>query len=187
MGKKILLLDTETTGLVSAKGANLDTQPYIIEFFGIIIDGKDHTKVSQFHTLIKPPIAIPPIITKITGIDDNTVKKAPRFSKVRKSIKKIIECSDMMIAQNLRFDYDMINIEFQREKRKVKFPINLFCTVEQSMHFRGFRLKSTELYQLAKGKEIQGIHRAEADVLAMIDYFEFITDPKNIPAYLRGR
>jgi len=62
MGKKILLLDTETTGLVSAKGASLNTQPHIIEFFGIIIDGKTFKPKNQFHTLIKPPISIPPLI-----------------------------------------------------------------------------------------------------------------------------
>jgi len=180
----ISLVDTETTGLVEAKGTRLDLQPYVIEICIIMYNHK-YKEVKKISTLIKPPVAIPPIITKITGINDSMVRNSPTFDEVLPAVRKILKRSDVLVAQNLPFDKEIIQMEFDRRNSKVKWPKKLFCTVEQSLHLRGMRLKSTELFDMAKGKEIKGIHRAEADVGAMLQYYKMIKSGM-IPAHLKG-
>lgn len=169
---KIIFLDSETTGLLKPLGTALPYQPHMIEFYGILIS--KNKIISEFETLIKPPIPIPFHISKITNINDEMVKNSPSIHEVIKPIKKIIEKADIMVAQNLRFDMDVIKYEAKRCRVEIKFPPILYCTVEQSMHFKGFRLKSSELFELATDKEIKGIHRASSDVKAMRTYKKHI-------------
>lgn len=184
MDKDIIFTDTETTGLVEALGVDLSIQPHITEV-AIIRTTKKLKELDRYVTLIKPPMPILPHIVKITGITDEMVAKKKPYSKHHKKIQKIFKNAHTMVAQNLRFDYDMYSIEAQRIKKKFKFPPQLFCTVEQSMHLMGFRLKSTELYQIAMSSEIAGIHRAEADTEAMIHYYELIRSGI-VPEHLIG-
>lgn len=189
MGKEkiIAFMDTETTGLVEAWGTSLNLQPHLIEICIILTDEKLNM-LAELDTLIKPPIEIPKHITKITNITNEMVETAPNIKKVLPNIKKRLKQSDQLVAQNLRFDYDMIRIEAERQKLKIKFPNELFCTVEQSLHFAGMRLNSKELLARArkesKATEFKNIHRAKADVLAMIEYYRLIAKPF-IPKHLR--
>lgn len=175
MDNIITFVDTETTGLLVPKGSNLENYPHIIEIYSVQIDIKKKKILNELNTLVKPPISIPFFITKINGIDDNMVKNAPNFKDIFKKVSKTVSGSKILVAQNLRFDHDLIKVEFKRLEKKIKMPDYLFCTVEQSMHLTGIRLKSNELYKLATGKEsIKGHHRAKTDVDAMIEYFNFI-------------
>ena len=175
MSNDIVFIDTETTGLVDSLGCELEHQPHMIEICIIKTDSKAKKIIGEFTTLIKPPVEIPYHVTaKVHGIDDYMVRNSPTFEKVFPKIKKIIKGAKTMVAQNLPFDKNMIEIEAERLSIKVKLPPKLFCTIEQSMHFKGFRLSSAELYDSAKGKKIKGQHRARADVLAMIKYYRKI-------------
>ena len=51
-----------------------------------------------------------------------------------------------------------------------------FCTLEQSMHIKGHRLKNSELYTIATGKEIENAHQAKADVLATYESYKWLND-----------
>ena len=66
----MIVFDTETTGLPAADAAPLAKQPHIIEFAAIKLDEDTLEEVSRLEFLSKPPIDLPPIITKITGITD---------------------------------------------------------------------------------------------------------------------
>ncbi len=173
----ITLLDLETTGLVGAKGKDQLYQPHITEFYAMQVDN-DLNFVRDFDTLIKPPIPIPGFIEKLIGITNEMVADAPTFIQAHKKIIEVFYCSHTIVAHNLPFDEEVLITELKRIGKEHHFPYPpiKFCTVEQSMHIKGFRLKNSELYALATGKEIVGAHRAKNDVEAMFESFKWLKE-----------
>jgi len=168
-------IDTETTGLIEAEGTDLSLQPFLTEIYAMQTDAEGNI-IKEVETLIKPPIPVPAIITKITGITDFDLKDAPTFIEVYKDLVEVFFCSHTMVAHNLSFDEGMLILELQRIGKEHHFPYCpiKYCTVEQSMHLKGHRLKNSELYQIATGKEIVGAHRAKADVLATYESYKWL-------------
>ena len=180
MGKDIILLDTETTGLPVPMGNALHNQPYIIELFCLRTTKKGRV-LDSWHSLFQPPIPLPEIITKITGWTDQDLIGAPVFSDKYKGMKKFFKGAETMVAHNLCFDKALIEFELERADKlnKFQFPPDLFCTVEQSLHIMGFRLKLQELHFLATGKEkIENAHKADSDVYAMLEGFKWLRKQK---------
>lgn len=172
--KDILIVDTETTNLTRCCASHIDFQPYVIEVFIYRVDHK-FRKIDQFESLIKPPVTIPGFITRITGINDIRVRNAPKFKHIIKPIKKIFKGAGTFVAHNATFDIDMLNYEAIRSGVNLKFPKETFCTVEQSMHFFGYRMKNLELFTMLTGaKEIPDQHRAKADVMATLENYKIL-------------
>lgn len=184
----MVFLDLEATNLMQPKGTNLMHQPHTIEVYALRTT-KKLKKIDELYSLVEPPISIPPHITKITGIDDEMVKGQPTMKEIFKQIKKILKGVDTFVAQNVRYDKDVIEVEAERLNQKIKMPPNLFCTVEQSMHFCGFRMNSKELTAMAEGRKdataFKNIHRAKADVMKMVEYYRMI-ESGYLPEHLRG-
>jgi len=175
--KSIIIFDTETTDLTSPEEADLIHQPHLTEIFCYKVTANKKMKViGEFHTLLKPPIPIPHYITKLTGIDDYTVKKAPTFLKMYKKLYDFFLGCEMLVAHNLSFDLDIIRFELQRIGKEFNFPYPPihYCTVEKSLDLQGIRLKNNELYKLETGKEMEGSHRAKADALATFKSFKWL-------------
>jgi DNA polymerase III epsilon subunit-like protein len=171
----VTIIDTETTGLLEAEGVDISLQPHITEIYAMQID-EAGSIIKEIDTLVKPPIPIPALITKITGIDDNKVRNAPSFSQIYKELIEVFFCSHTMVAHNLSFDEGMLITELKRMGKEFHFPYCpiKYCTVEQSMHIKGHRLKNTELYNIATGKEIVGAHRAKVDVQATYESYKWL-------------
>ena len=164
---KSLIFDTETTGLIFNRTIKDDKLPRIIEFYGCLVDLEAGTMLDEYETLIDPGVPILEEITGITGIDDAMVKGlAPKFKDVANQIQAMLESADEMIAHNLAYDEEIIRIEFDRIKRPIKLPIKL-CTVEQTVHLKGYRLSLTALHELLFGEGFPSAHEAKADVLAL--------------------
>lgn len=163
---KAFVFDTETTGLISNRKLPLDKQPYIVEIFGHIIDLKTGEVSAEFETLVKPPIKLPAIITKITGLTDDKLKDAPGFAKVFEGFRDIVGNAPMIIAHNLSFDTEMCEIEYERLGEKIEWPRKV-CTVEQTIHLKRFRLSLTNLYDTLFKEKFEGAHRARHDVVAL--------------------
>jgi len=171
----ITAIDTETTGLLEAEGADISLQPYIIELCAIQFSD-DFEIVNEIDTFVKPPRPVTPMITKITGITNNHVANAPIFAEIVRPLISVFFGSHTMVAHNLTFDLMMVVNELRRLGKEFQFPYPpvQFCTVEQSMHIKGHRLKNGELYELATGKTIDGAHRARVDVLATIENYKWL-------------
>lgn len=171
----ITILDLETTGLVKAKGSDQLHQPHITEFYGMQVDTKFNL-VKDFGTLIKPPIPIPGFLEKQIGITNQMVANAPTFIQVYKQIMNVFFKSHTVVAHNLTFDEGVIIEELRRIGKEHHFPYPpiKFCTVEQSMHIKGHRLKNDELYKIATGKKLIGAHRAKNDVLATFESYKWL-------------
>lgn len=162
-----LILDTETTGLIDNRLTKLDKQPHIIEFYGCLSDLKTGKIMCEIEHLIKPPVSISEEVVKITGIDDEMVSKAQPFEAIASQVETLISNSPMVIAHNMSYDKDMIEIEFERLGKKIKWP-ELMCTVEQTIHLCGYRLNLSALYEHLFKTSFKGTHRAKNDVQALL-------------------
>lgn len=115
-----IVLDTETTGL-----SPIDDR--IIEIAAVKY--KNGEAVDSFVTLVNPGVAIPERITKITGITDKDLKKAPPFSKIAAKVRDFI--GDLpVVAHNAKFDVDFLITECARAG--VKIDIKYINTVRMA-------------------------------------------------------
>lgn len=163
-----LLLDTETTDLITNSLQPLERQPRIIEFFGLSLMELEEGGTLGFRC--NPGIKIPEVVTNITGITDAMVADEPPFSTHAADVKRLIEAHDEVVAHNLSYDKAVIDIEMKRCGLTVDWP-ELICTVEQSIHYKGFRLSLAALYEFLFKENFTGAHRAETDVRAMARCF----------------
>lgn len=157
------IIDIETTGQ-SYKDGKI-TEIALYRHNGIEV-------VDEFSSLINPECSIPYFITKLTGIDDAMVARAPKFYEVAKQIVEMTAGSTF-VAHNVSFDYKFIQEEFRRlgydYKRKT------MCTVQMSRKYLpGHRSYSLGNICADLKIEIDGRHRAAGDALATVKLFELI-------------
>lgn len=165
---KHLLFDTETTGLIDNSGRPIHKQPHVIEFFGMILDDeKEFEEISNLTVLVKPPITIPEIVTKITTITNEMVSEERTFQQAQPIISEFIGSADVIVAHNLKYDLQVLGFEFQRLNIEPVFPRRQICTVKATEHLKGFRLKLANLHEHLFGEGFPDAHRAEPDVRAM--------------------
>lgn len=163
----MLIFDTETTGLVDNKSTRSEKQPEIIEFCGITINADNGSVIEIYDQLIKPTTPITEEITKMNNIDNDMVKNSPTFKIVAPDIRDLIERSDCVVAHNAAFDRDMVDIEFAKlGLTKIAWP-RIICTIEATIHFKGYRLSLAALHEYLFKKPFEGAHRARADVEAL--------------------
>jgi len=164
---KLLFMDFETSGLLKPSPVPLNKQPHAIEYYGCIVDSETLEIESDFDTLIKPPVPITKEITKITGIKQEDVVESPSFASVAKHIEEQLSICDRMVAHNATYDGEIMRIEFERLGKSTEIP-KLICTVEQSCHILGYRLKLNDLHEHLFGERFSGSHRAKEDVRALL-------------------
>lgn len=171
----IILLDTETTGLTKPEPAPLKEQPYITEIYCLKLDSEGN-EIGEFERLVKPPIPIPPEITKITGITDQTLRKAPMFSEIAQSLAEFFCGSKFMVAHNLGFDRAMLIYELKRLELEYRFPwpYTHICTAEASVPINGQRMGLAKLYELKTGRPLAKHHRAKDDVKTLKECFGWL-------------
>ncbi|WP_423126838.1 3'-5' exonuclease [Gaoshiqia sp. Z1-71] len=157
------IIDIETTGQSYKEGKI--TEIAIYKHNGLEI-------TRSFTTLINPECHIPYFITKLTGIDNEMVAKAPKFYEVAKTIVELTAGS-VFVAHNAAFDYHFIREEYKRlgydYKRKT------MCTVKLGRKF----LPGHASYSLGRicsdlNIQIDGRHRAAGDAFATVKLFELI-------------
>ncbi len=158
-----IIVDIETTGNNHKYGRI--TEIAIYQFNGQSI-------TNQFSTLINPEIDIPFYITNLTGIDNETVKNAPKFYEIAKTIIQLT-AGRTFVAHNVNFDYLFIKEEFAR--LGYNFNLKTLCTVKLARKL----LPGHKSYSLGKlcsdlGIEINGRHRAAGDALATVKLFEIL-------------
>ncbi len=155
------IVDTETTGLHPLKDRIIDIAILRVE------NGK---VVREYNSLINPHIRINDHITRITGITQEHINKAPEFGEVKNEIKELLT-DTVFIAHNARFDYAFVKNEFLRYQDSIK--LKTLCTVRLSrMLFP--KLKSHSLENLINefGIKVNQRHRALADTKAVFQFLQ---------------
>jgi DNA polymerase-3 subunit epsilon len=169
-----VVFDTETTGLVANHSIKPDSLPEIIELYAAKVNLKTGKIMKELDTLIKPSrllsdkpeLGSKKTITQITGITNAMLSDAKPFVAHADEIVKMLTSAEFVIAHNVSFDKEMIDIELERLKRKIKWP-RAICTVEATAHIKGGRMSLTKLHEYLFGKAFDA-HRAKSDVEALI-------------------
>jgi len=157
------IIDIETTG-------GRASYEKITEIAIYIHDG--NKVVDEFTTLVNPDRTIPTFITRLTGIDNEMVKNAPRFFEVAKKIVEITQ-GKTVVAHNAQFDYSFIREEFK--SLGYTFSRDYLCTVKLSRKLiPGFRSYSLGNLCNSLGIRIENRHRAAGDALATVKLFELL-------------
>ena len=157
------ILDIETTG--GAFNEEGITEIAIYKFDG-------HEIVDQFISLINPEKPIQPFVVKLTGINNEMLRTAPKFYEVAKRIIEITN-DTVLVAHNAQFDFRVLRTEFGR--LGYNFEIPNICTVELAKKL----IPEQESYSLGKLVRALGIpmadrHRASGDALATVKLFKLL-------------
>lgn len=161
------IIDIETTGNSYKLGKITEIAIYIHDGFKI---------TDSFSTLVNPECYISDFITRLTGINNEMVKSAPRFYEVAKKIVEITH-GKIFVAHNVSFDYKFIQEEFNQ--LGFDFQRKTMCTVKMGRKY----IPGHKSYSLGNicgelGISISGRHRAAGDALATVKLFEIIMDKK---------
>lgn len=163
-----VLFDTETTGLIDNRSQPSSRQPEIIELYGCLADLDDGSVLDEIELLIKPSVLpLPERTVKITGIRDADLEDKLPFRHHADKIGGFLTQAPLVIAHNASFDRDAVEIEMERLGKTVAWP-RLICTVEQTVHLRGFRLGLGDLHECLLGRTFADAHRARTDVAALL-------------------
>ena len=169
----IIVYDTETTGLTLHPFAPLHKQPRIIEFACAILDSDTGEIVETAEMLMNPGVKLDQEITKITGLTDDDLVGAPKFSECVPMLTRLFKSCDTVMAHNLPFDKALLFYDLARiEHENFPFPAREICTVGLYKAEWGRNPKLKELYQFVLGKPLAQTHRALDDVKALVEIIQ---------------
>ena len=178
---KILVFDTETTGLPETKILNPDTLnlwPYIVQFSYIIFDTDKNDIILSSDTIVKlkNEIIIPEESTKIHGITNELSKtKGNNISVILTKFLEHLKNVDLLVGHNISFDINMVKIEILRLiyentlKNKLKdykyyFHFltnykNIYCTLQESIEFCNIKGVNKFGKEYIKYPKLQELHQ----------------------------
>ncbi len=157
------ILDIETTGgKFNEEGI---TEIAIHKFDGDRV-------VDQFISLVNPEREIQPFVVNLTGINNQMLRRAPKFHEVARRIVEITE-DTVLVAHNAQFDYRILRTEFKR--LGYNFERKTLCTVDLSKKL----IPEAESHSLGKlvrslGIAVSDRHRANGDALATLKLFKLL-------------
>ncbi|MDC1526170.1 DNA polymerase III subunit epsilon [Gammaproteobacteria bacterium] len=172
MIKKLIVLDTETTGLEVSQGHR------IIEIGAVLLEDRKRTD-QHFHTYLNPERAIDEEAQKVHGISNEKVQNEPLFSDIAESFLEFVQGS-ILIIHNAAFDLGFLNSELKRASSQ--YPaLEEICEIEDTLllarsKFPGQR---NSLDALSNRFEIGGydrsFHGALLDANILADVFIHLT------------
>jgi DNA polymerase III epsilon subunit family exonuclease len=157
-----VVLDLETTGAKAPPCRVTEIGAFRV---------KGNAIVDKFHTLVDPEMPIPPFISALTGISNEMVAGAPKFSSVVPSLLEFIGDS-VIVAHNARFDMGFLNYEIGRVYEDYRLGNPSLCTVQLSRNLLP-AIENHKLNTVARHFEIELInhHRACEDAYATAQIF----------------
>lgn len=153
---RLAFVDIETTG----------TRPTRDRITEIAIIPVDHGVVGEpFESLVDPGVAIPPTITRLTGISDALVAGAPVFARLVDELRERLD-GRWLVAHNARFDAGFLRNAFRAAGEVV--PLRELCTVKLSRSLdRGERRHNLDALISRHALPVGDRHRAMSDCLAL--------------------
>lgn len=197
---KILIFDTETTGLpikYNASIYNTSNWPFIIQLSYCIFDTKQNKIILNSNNIVKVD-NIPEDSIKIHGITQEICNSKGRaISDVLNQFNTDARNADLLVAHNISFDKKIIIVECIREDIMSIFcnkPLE-YCTMKNAINLCKIERKFkdgtsyfkyptlTELHNYLFGQDPSGQHDAQNDILICLRcYYKMIynKDIKNI-------
>ncbi len=125
--------------------------------------------VDRYHSLIRPPVGIPPFISKMTGLTQDDLADAPVFSEIAHEVRERL-AGTFLVAHNVQFDYAALKAEFLRLGEH--FYMDRFCTVTLAKKFLpGLRRFNLDAVCEKLGIAVRRRHRALDDAEAAAAMF----------------
>jgi DNA polymerase III epsilon subunit-like protein len=187
---KLLVFDTETSGLPEEKGQSLYAThkwPYIMQLSYIFYDTSNNEVIELYDSLVKldnnillseDSVAIHNITREMGNNSGQPIKT------VLASFINALMSADIIIGHNIQFDMNIIRVECIRNNIKFNFnmnkenkPIIHYCTMKKGKYITNIELTSIngakyiknpkliELYKHYFNEEVNGLHNALTDVL----------------------
>lgn len=148
----MIYFDVETTGLITNEALPLAQQPRIIEI-GALKGGE------RFSTLVNPGVPLTPEITKITGLTDADLKRAPTFVEVWADLAEFFLGEREWAAHNARFDQMCLVFELRRCGKDLQFPFPPVILDTRTV----WRGKLADWGRAVRGPDYVQLHRAIED------------------------
>ena len=172
MNKKLIVLDTETTGL------EVDQGHRVIDIGAIVL--KDRKKTNEyFQSYVNPERLIDREAQEIHGISNEQLEKEPKFSEIAESFLEFVQDS-VLIIHNAPFDLGFLNSELQRASSN--YPkLEEICEIEDTLVLarKKFPGRRNKLDDLADRYEIEGydrtFHGALVDANILADVYIHLT------------
>jgi DNA polymerase III epsilon subunit-like protein len=170
---KILVFDTETTGLVG-KNDNV----YICQLAWCVYNTKTKKKAIYTNFILNVPIEIQN--SDIHGITTEISNKGYDFSEIIDIFLADVDSCDMIVAHNLKYDLQALEIELNRLERydDIDYLYNkkYYDTMKESIQllkitgkYGKYKYpKLQELYTYFFGCNFENAHNAEADIKATL-------------------
>ena len=194
MTKKLIVLDTETTGL------EVDQGHRIVEVGAVALQDRRRTDI-HFQSYLNPQRSVDEEAEKVHGLSMERLANEPEFSEIAESFLEFIEGSTLVI-HNASFDLGFLNSELKRAS--TSYPsIEEICDVEDTllMARNKFPGQRNTLDALASRFEVSGYDRSfhgallDANILADVymhltggqSKFEFISADSNSSSDLNPR
>ena len=182
MTKKLIVLDTETTGLEVEQGHR------IVEVGAVALADRKRTDL-HFHSYLNPQRSIDEEAEKVHGLSIERLSSEPEFSEIAESFLEFVEGS-ILVIHNAAFDLGFLNAELKRASSQ--YPtLEEICDVEDTllMARNKFPGQRNSLDALANRFEVTGYDRSfhgallDANILADVyihltggqSKFEFMT------------
>ena len=151
------VVDVETTGMRARAGDR------VTELAIVHVDG-DRTDVA-FESLVNPEVPIPDFIAALTGIDDATVRGAPRFDELADQVLAALNAR-VFVAHNARFDWAFVSAEIERAGALAP-RVQRLCTVRMTRALvPELERRNLDSVMHFFGIETDRRHRAAGDALA---------------------
>lgn len=159
------IVDIESSGGPFGKEA-------MIEIAAFRYDGDE--VVDQLISLVHPHREVQPFVSKMTGITNKMLVRAPRFHEVAKRLLEITEDA-VIVGHNVEFDYRILRQEYARLgyqfERKTLDTIKLAEELIPGLKSYGLDSMCEEL-----GLSRPQRHRAEHDARATLELFEILRE-----------
>jgi DNA polymerase-3 subunit epsilon len=157
---RFVFVDLETTGANAAHDRITEIGVVRIE---------DGQVVDTWSSLVNPGCDIPSPIQAFTGISNEMVSDAPRFSQVATCLLEKLRGA-VFVAHNARFDYSFLRAEFR--KLGVDFSAEVLCTVKLSRRlFPEHARHNLDAVIERHGLICESRHRALGDARVLKDFW----------------
>ncbi len=171
---KVIYFDTETTGLNFRYDRIIELAMLTVED-GVIKDPYDE--------FINIGVDLPPKITQITGITDETlITKGVSEAKVAEDLKNNLTPGTLMIAHNCQFDlsfvYSLLKRHYPDEADEIVSNLNWLDTVTVLKDRKEFPHKLIDAVKYYEIEEVN-FHRAIDDTKALYDVTQEMKKERN--------
>jgi DNA polymerase III epsilon subunit-like protein len=204
---RVLVFDTETTGIIPSSITKLELMPYIVQCSFLTYDMTSHEIVHSYDNIVRVPnhVEISKKVSSIHGIT-NTIsqEKGVPIADILHEFSEQLQQCDVLVAHNIEFDKKMI--EFECKRAQIPSPFTLreslreICTMKEGTELcniiatnsRGSYKKWPtlgELYNSLYGAPPrEALHNSLVDVIVCLCCFLYMVTDKEISyETLRGQ